>query len=173
MALTNGCISNCGTNVHSVSALWTGQLRVTYFEAWNMQCPCLNMDILQLTSDATYADVYSHVHFVFANITTDWQVDVSGAKDQFNGFVGLVGVSRILSFGGWGFSIDAYTHTILCTGVRDGNRQILASNIVNFIVSNNLDGVDFDWEYPGVGSNLRWHRIALGVKERWPLDEPS
>lgn len=30
--------------------------------------------------------------------------------------------------------------------------RIFAKNVVDFIVSNNLDGVDFDWEYPGVSS---------------------
>ena len=144
---TNGCISNCGTDVHSESSPRSSQLRIGYFESWNLQRPCLNMDISQLQGNTDY----SYVHFAFANITSDWQVDVSGAQDQFDGFVKLTGISRILSFGGWGFSTDAYTHTIFRTGVRDGHRQTLATNIVNFIVANNLDGVDFDWEYPGVG----------------------
>lgn len=34
-------------------------------------------------------------------------------------------------------------------GVTPGNRQKFADNIVKFVVDNNLDGVDFDWEYPG------------------------
>jgi chitinase len=103
------------------------------------------MDISKVTDSN-----YTHVHFAFANITTDWQVDVSGVLDQYTGFQNLQGIKRILSFGGWGFSTDPYTFTIFRDGVKDGARQILANNIVQFIVDANLDGVDFDWEYPGV-----------------------
>lgn len=28
--------------------------------------------------------------------------------------------------------------------------RVFAQNVVDFIVENDLDGVDFDWEYPGV-----------------------
>lgn len=28
--------------------------------------------------------------------------------------------------------------------------RVFAKNVADFIVSNGLDGVDFDWEYPGV-----------------------
>jgi chitinase len=111
-----------------------------------LQRTCANMDISKVT-DGGY---YTHVHFAFANITTDWQVDVSGLKDQFDGLVKLTGIQRILSFGGWGFSTDPYTFNIFRTGVLDGNRQKLAANIAKFIGDNGLDGVDFDWEYPGV-----------------------
>jgi GH18 family chitinase len=32
--------------------------------------------------------------------------------------------------------------------VRPGNRDRLATNLVNFILQNDLDGIDFDWEHP-------------------------
>lgn len=93
---------------------------------------------------------YTHVHWAFGNITTSWEVDVSGTQEQFDGLLKLENIQRIMSFGGWGFSTDPYTHNIFRAGVRDGNRQSLATNVVKFIVDNDLDGVDFDWEYPGV-----------------------
>jgi hypothetical protein len=104
------------------------------------------MDISKIT-DGGY---YTHVHWAFANITTSWQVDVSGAQDQFDGLLKLTGIKRIVSFGGWGFSTDPYTFNIFRTGMLDGNRQTLAKNIAQFAIDNNLDGIDFDWEYPGV-----------------------
>jgi chitinase len=142
---TNGCISNCGTKVKSASSGVDDARRVGYFEAWNMNRPCANMDISKITLDG----YYTHVHWAFANISTNWAVDVSGQQDQFDGLLKLEKIKRILSFGGWGFSTDTYTHNIFRNGVKDGNRQILAANVVSFIVKNNLDGVDFDWEYPG------------------------
>lgn len=147
---TNGCISNCGTKIVSTNVSPQTPYRIAYFESWNQQRPCAFMDISKVTDSGRY----THVHFGFGNITTNWQVDVSGARDQFNGLVALKGIKRILSFGGWGFSTNAYTFNIFRTGVLDGNRQTLAVNVAKFIVDNNLDGVDFDWEYPGVRVNL-------------------
>ncbi|PYI03570.1 glycoside hydrolase [Aspergillus sclerotiicarbonarius CBS 121057] len=142
---TNGCISNCGTNITNNAVKPSSIKRIDYFESWNLDRPCLNMDISKFQGN----DYYTHVHWGFANITTDYEVDVTGDQDQFNGLLNLTGINRILSFGGWGFSTDLYTYYILRNGVKDGNRQILAKNIVDFIVDNDLDGVDFDWEYPG------------------------
>jgi GH18 family chitinase len=41
------------------------------------------------------------------------------------------------------------TNHIIRNGVKPENRDTFAANIVNFVHDNNLDGVDFDWEYPG------------------------
>ncbi|KAF2157187.1 glycoside hydrolase family 18 protein, partial [Myriangium duriaei CBS 260.36] len=141
---TNGCISNCGTNVVQTPGK-NEQFRIGYFESWNLQRPCDVMDVSKVNANG----YYTHVHWGFANITSSWNVDVSGAQDQFNGFLKVSNVKKILSFGGWGLSTSPATFEIFRTGVLDGNRQVLATNIVNFIQANNLDGVDFDWEYPG------------------------
>ena len=87
----------------------------------------------------TVDNYYTHVHWAFGNITEDWKVDVSGLQEQFDGLLELEGIQRIISFGGWGFSTDPYTHRIFRNGVLDGNRRILAANVVDFIVENNLD----------------------------------
>jgi GH18 family chitinase len=55
-----------------------------------------------------------------------------------------------VSFGGWTFSTDSSTYWIFREGVTSANRGTLAQNVANFLTSNGLDGVDFDWEYPGV-----------------------
>lgn len=41
------------------------------------------------------------------------------------------------------------TYGIFRTGVLGSNRDLMAQNIANFILSEGLDGVDIDWEYPG------------------------
>ena len=38
---------------------------------------------------------------------------------------------------------------IFATGVTDANRELFATNVVQFLKDNKLDGLDFDWEYPG------------------------
>ncbi len=71
-------------------------------------------------------------------------------KYEFNNFRYLRGPKKILSFGGWDFSTQPETYQILRQGTTPANRVKLATNIANFIKDNNLDGVDIDWEYPGV-----------------------
>lgn len=77
------------------------------------------MDISKL-QDHQY---YTHVHWAFANVTNDWKVNVTGAQDQFDGLRKLTGITRVLSFGGWGFSTSPHTFEIFRNGVQDGNRQ--------------------------------------------------
>lgn len=94
--------------------------RIGYFESWNLQRPCLHMDISKLEGNS----YYTHVHWSFANVTLNtWEVDVSGAQSQFEGLLKLTGIKRILSFGGWGFSTSPYTFQVFRNGVKDGNRQ--------------------------------------------------
>ncbi|KAJ6032219.1 glycoside hydrolase [Penicillium herquei] len=142
---TNGCISNCGTNITNNDEGPSTVRRIGYFEAWNSDRPCLNMDVSKLQGTSYYTDI----HWAFANLTESWEVDVSGEQEQFDGLLNLTGVNRVLSFGGWGFSTSAYTYSILRSGVQEANRQTFADNIVSFMNKYDLEGVDFDWEYPG------------------------
>lgn len=41
------------------------------------------------------------------------------------------------------------TYGIFRSGVQSANRDKMAQNIASFVISNGLDGVDVDWEYPG------------------------
>ncbi|KAL4793038.1 hypothetical protein BDV19DRAFT_391480 [Aspergillus venezuelensis] len=41
------------------------------------------------------------------------------------------------------------TYSIFRQGVTAANRQTLADNVVSFVRNHCLDGIDFDWEYPG------------------------
>ncbi|PGH07080.1 hypothetical protein AJ79_06358 [Helicocarpus griseus UAMH5409] len=144
---SHGCISNCGTDIISSSAPEAFR-KIADFEGYNLQWPCLHMDVSQTDSS------FTHIQFAFATLTSDYQVVVSGSNDpylayEFEVFKGLKGVKRIVSFGGWAFSTDPSTYMIFRQGVTPENRQTLATNIANFIKSNGLDGVDIDWEYPG------------------------
>jgi GH18 family chitinase len=94
-------------------------------------------------------------------LTSDYQVVIGDglATFEFQEFVALSGSKRILSFGGCDFSTSPSTYTIFCEGVTAVNRLTMATNIANFIKANNLDGVDIDWEYPGVSSHISLTRI--------------
>ncbi|KAJ6559463.1 glycoside hydrolase superfamily [Mycena vulgaris] len=131
---TNGCISNCGTDI--VIGLPPASFRrIAYFESFNLDRPCLNMDISQI--DTTQ---HTHVHFAFLDLTADFKVDITRYRDQFNKLVKLTG---------WTMSTDPATYSIFRNAVSAANRQTFASNLVAFVNQWGLDGVDIDWEYPG------------------------
>ena len=140
----NGCFSNCGTDIVNNKEGPEEFVDLVYFEAWNLDRPCATLDVTDIP------DRYTHIHFAFIDITTDFAVDPTKVKDQFDRFLDIKFAKRIISFGGWAFSTEHPTYQILRQAVStEANRETLAKNVVDFVVSNGLDGVDFDWEYPG------------------------
>ncbi|OJJ85483.1 uncharacterized protein ASPGLDRAFT_73421 [Aspergillus glaucus CBS 516.65] len=131
---TDGCISNCGTGiVFDDSGFDDHPVMVGYYEAFQNTRPCLNMDVTAI------------------NNTVQW-VDVSSVKDEFDDFKKYSSPGKkpkVLSFGGWSFSTDLDSYAIFRKGVTDDQCSLFASNVAKFADDNDLDGLDFDWEYPG------------------------
>ncbi|KAK0662496.1 family 18 putative glycoside hydrolase [Cercophora samala] len=140
---SNGCIASCGMEIVGNTSPPAQFKRIAYWEAWNANRPCLHMPASRI--DTNY---YTHVHFAFGDITPDFRVDVSSLQGPYNDFKALTGVKRIMSFGGWTFSTAHDTYAIFRAGVTPAQRYAFAQDVVNFIVNEGLDGVDFDWEYP-------------------------
>ena len=147
---TNGCISNCGTDVVNNGSPPASFSRVGFFEAWNSQRSCLHMDASQIDTG-----FYTHIHFAFATLTPDFQVNITGLEDQFAKFKTL-NTKRILSFGGWTFSTDPGTYWIFRSAVTAANRLTFANNVVAFLNQHGLDGLDFDWECGFTLSQYSW-----------------
>ncbi|KAK4161332.1 glycoside hydrolase, subgroup, catalytic core [Cladorrhinum sp. PSN259] len=144
---TNSCISNCGYGpVRSPEKPTEAQrIKIAYFAAWNNQRPCLNMHVDEI--DKTK---YTHIHFAFGDLTETFDIDVSAVQDEFNRFKNMTGIKKILSFGGWEASATPESRARLRDAVRPGpNRVALRTNVLNFVNTHGLDGIDFDWEYPG------------------------
>ncbi|KAK2616771.1 hypothetical protein QQS21_000383 [Conoideocrella luteorostrata] len=123
---TNGCISNCGMDMVGNEMTAGGFARVGYFQGYNPSRSCLRMDAAEIPNKGD--DAFTHVHFAFAGITEDFEVRIAPeSQDQFSKFVKLDSTFRkVLSFGGWAESTEPATFQ-----------------------RHDLDGVDFDWEYPG------------------------
>ncbi|KAH7028752.1 glycoside hydrolase superfamily [Microdochium trichocladiopsis] len=73
---------------------------------------------------------------------------VDDLHHQWNDFKAMTGVKRVISFGGWVFSNEE-TYDVLRKAMGPANRKLFANNVVAFLNREGLDGVDWDWEYPG------------------------
>lgn len=140
---TNGCISNCGTDV-IIGDAPKDAYNIAYFEAFDWDRPCLHM-----AADQIDTALYTHAHYSFAVLTEDLSVSINGTETQFSIFKGITGIKKIISIGGWAFSTDPATYKIFRTAVLgEDNRTKLVNNVVKFLTDNDLDGIDWDWEYP-------------------------
>ncbi|KAM3457581.1 hypothetical protein MY3296_001013 [Beauveria thailandica] len=140
-----GCISNCGMKIVS-SGPPAEYGRVGYYESWNFDRNCLYLKAEHANTDGTY----TIIHWAFMEIDTqNWKPKVKDPHGQWEGFKSLSGVKKVISFGGWGYSTAPETYDILRQAISPAHRFQFAANIVKFIIEHDLDGVDFDWEYPG------------------------
>ncbi|KUM66694.1 hypothetical protein ACN42_g386 [Penicillium freii] len=142
----SGCISNCGTSVVNNDKPPDSFHHVAYFEAFNMKRDCLNMDVKEINHDKL-----THVHFAFAGLSEDFDITFDDSySDQFDAFVEMDAPwKKVLSFGGWAESTNSDTFQRYRDVVKPENRDKFAKNILAFFDKHNLDGIDFDWEYPG------------------------
>ncbi|GEQ66991.1 hypothetical protein JCM33374_g654 [Metschnikowia sp. JCM 33374] len=131
---TRGCYSNCGYGTSPARKASTFK-RVAYWSD---------------TSGGSYMDVntvgdYDIVQYAFATISgTDLSIGVGSGFEQFK----TIRAKKVVSFGGWEFSTNPSTYRIMRLAVSDKYRSAFARIVVNFLHRHNLDGVDFDWEYP-------------------------
>lgn len=141
----NGCIDNCGMKMVNNDEPPKQYRKVGYFEGWNYNRPCLNMHVDDIP------DGYTHIHFAFGEFSSDMQVIIKDDhQEQWDAFLSADrDYRKILSFGGWEFSNAPATSGLFRQAVSSGNREKFAQNVVRFAVDNKLDGLDFDWEYPG------------------------
>ncbi|KAI1483610.1 glycoside hydrolase family 18 protein [Daldinia eschscholtzii] len=152
---SNGCASSCGREIVNNGEAPGSFISVGYYESWNMDRPCLTMKAKSIAGLK-----YTHVHWGFEKIASDMSVTINDTYKQWDDFKSLSasGIKAILSFGGWGDSTDPATYDILRTAVSPEGREAFTNNVATFANNEGLDGIDIDWEYPGV-------RIPPGQKE--------
>ncbi|QYS97943.1 Chitinase [Trichoderma simmonsii] len=142
---SNGCISNCGTDiVNNDKPPSSGFQRIGYYEAFNWERSCLNM-----RSEMSNTQKYTHMHWAFGDVKSDMSVSVNDTYGQWDGFMRLKDVKKIVSFGGWGFSTGVASYEVLRKAMSPESRDRFVSNIVSFVKEASVDGIDLDWEYPG------------------------
>jgi chitinase len=141
---TNGCLSNCGTSITNWAVSPSSFSKVGYWEPSSLKRSCLQMDALSIDTSQ-----FTHIMFAFGNINSDYSINVYGYEEELSNFLELTDVKRMMSFGGWDFSTSTDTYMIFREGTAAAHRSTLVTNVVNYITDTGLDGVDFDWEYPG------------------------
>ncbi|KAI9376021.1 glycoside hydrolase superfamily [Aspergillus egyptiacus] len=143
---TSGCISNCRILIER-SDPPAEYLKLGYFEAYNLGRKCLHMDASQINT----AD-FSHIHYGFLTLTPDFKVKIGNNLEvfEFHEFKALTAIKRIMSIGGWTFSTSPDTYTIFRDAVKPENMETFAQNVVSFLHEQDVDGLDIDWEYPGL-----------------------
>ncbi|KAL4782104.1 glycoside hydrolase superfamily [Aspergillus varians] len=139
-----GCIFNCGIDIMDNSNEPTEFMRIGYYESFNLDRPCLNLRAAHIK-----VNDYTHIHWGFATINNTFHISVNDTHDQWSDFLVLEGVKRIITFGGWGGSANSAAYDVLRRAMDPPNVDTFILNILEFIEDNDLDGVDFDWEYPG------------------------
>ncbi|KAL4734583.1 glycoside hydrolase superfamily [Aspergillus similis] len=158
----NDCFSNSDTEVIVSYAAAETYLSV-YSEASDQNRSCLSLSVDQINTIA-----YTHIHFAFVTIKRNISLSVDGMEDQLSLLFDMTGIKRILSIGGWEFPTDTGTYMIFLDAITLTTRATPVSRIVDFLNDNDLDGVDFDWEYanepgiPGIpaGSTVRQDSIG-------------
>ena len=142
---TNTCISNCGTDIKVNSNSPAKFSRVGYYESYNFKRDCLFMNASNANTDGSY----THMHWSFAEIDPKtWKPVITDPGKQWDAFKKL-SIKRVVSFGGWDYSTQAATYNIMRQAILD-NRDLFASNLAQFVKDEGIDGIDIDWEYPGV-----------------------
>ena len=104
------------------------------------------------------ADKLTHVNYAFANIS-DGRV-VEGFEHDPANFAVLTGLRKthpafkvLISVGGWTWS-GAFSDASL----TDESRRRFTDSAIEFLRRYDLDGIDIDWEYPGMTGNGNTHR---------------
>jgi len=169
----NTCVSNCGMDIKKVSGPPAAFQRIGYYESFNLDRDCLWLKAKNSNTDGSY----THIHWAFVDIDPKtWKPTVKDTKDQWKDFKGLKDIKRIVSFGGWAYSTEPATYNIIRSAILN-NRDAFANNIAQFVKDEGIDGVDIDWEYPGVSllklllmTLIGVLTIALGARypRRWP-----
>jgi hypothetical protein len=156
----NTCVSNCGNEIQKNSEAPIAFQRIGYYEEFGLDRKCLWLKAKHANTDGTY----THIHWAFANINpTTWKPIINNQK-QWSEFKALQGVKRILSFGGWAYSTEPATFHIIRSAILE-NRETFAASLAQFVRDEGIDGIDIDWEYPGV---RRFSQTTIPALDRLP-----
>jgi chitinase len=144
-ALLTAALCGCMTKVPTAREPAHGRL-VGYVAGWEKHT--------DIAAEKLTAINYAFAHIVDGNVVLD-QEGAAAALTQLRGLRSRNPRLQILvSVGGWG--ADGFSDAAL----SESSRAKFAQSAADLIVAQQLDGIDLDWEYPGLpGLDIR-HRDA-------------
>lgn len=104
-----------------------------------------------INPDEIAAEKLTHINYAFVNVKNN-QAFLQNLKTDTTNFLRLNTLKRknpnlqlLISIGGWSWS-ENFSNAVL----TDSLRKVFAVSAVDIIRKYKLDGVDIDWEYPGM-----------------------
>jgi hypothetical protein len=153
----NTCVSSCSNEIKKGSDSPKVFQRIGYYESYYLERECLWLKSKNANTDGTY----THMHWAFANIDPNsWKLVINDKAKQWEDFKKLKDMKRIVSIGGWAYSTEAATYNIIRSAIID-NRDKFAANLAQFAKEEGIDGIDIDWEYPGVSVTSLIYLVSL------------
>ncbi|KAH8423010.1 glycoside hydrolase family 18 protein [Aspergillus melleus] len=124
---------------------------IGYWEGWNEEKKCDHMPAKDIP-----LGYYTHINFAFAYIDPSTfrvaPMDTATAS-RYRQVTALKarqpGLEVWIAIGGWAFNDPGNTATTFSDlAASEAHQNTFAESLINFMVVNNFDGVDLDWEYP-------------------------
>lgn len=122
---------------------------IGYYEGWNYQRPCGNMEPEDIP-----LGYYTHINFAFALIhPTTFRMDImdEGTASRYRRVAELKAKQSNLqvwiAIGGWAMNDPGpYRTTFSDMAKSEAAQDAFFDSLMNFLVANDYDGVDLDWE---------------------------
>jgi chitinase len=140
--------SSSETGYTSNTSQSTKKYVVGYYTSWSAY--------KGFTPDKIDASKLTHINYAFADISPDLKLVLENPTTDLKNLEGLRNLKKrnsnlkiIISVGGWDNSkyfSDA--------AASEKSREVFSQSCVDFIIHNQLDGIDVDWEYPVSGGLL-------------------
>ena len=161
------CISNCGSEIKKNGPPPQTFQRIGYYESFSLERSCLWLKAKNANTDGSY----THIHWGFGDIDSKtWKPVIKDPNQQWGDFKALSNVKRIVSFGGWAYSTEPATYDIIRSAIIK-NGDTFARNLAQFVKDEGIDGIDIDWEYPGVSIYLKSPHLAFTVPPALTLSD--
>jgi chitinase len=108
-----------------------------------------------------HAQKLTHINYAFANVVDGVVIEGEGrAKQDRENLSKLRSLKSInpdlkilISIGGWSWS-GGFSDAVL----TEESRKKFTDSAIDYLIRHDLDGLDFDWEYPGLPGNNNIHR---------------
>ncbi|WP_373494188.1 glycoside hydrolase family 18 protein [Aquiflexum sp.] len=108
-----------------------------------------------------HADKLTHINYAFANVVDGVVIEGEGRaeqdKENLSKLKSLKSINPdlkiLISIGGWTWS-GGFSDAVL----TDESRKKFTDSAIDYLIRHELDGLDFDWEYPGLPGDNNTYR---------------